>query len=106
MSNNTSPGWGLYYADVASANNRAAKSEEAANEWEKYAKRLEKKLEEQWKAFRDESGNATGQRAIKDALTNELRQLDPSNQYLDTDLRASIFDKAKDNELRRIDSVK
>ena len=101
------PNWGMWAETVDEMNDiskRSEKNYQSAVEWRDYAKKLEKKLEETWQAFRDESGNATGQRTVKEALIKELSQLDPSNQYLDKEFRQSIFDVAKQKRLKEIDS--
>jgi len=46
MSNNSSPGWGLYQADVGAALDQADEANERANKWQAYAKGLEARLEE------------------------------------------------------------
>ena len=101
------PNWGMWAETVDEMNDiskRSEKNYQSAVEWRDYAKKLEKKLEETWQAFRNSDGNACGQVEIKNALTEELKRLDPANQYLDTELRKSLFEKGKSRRLKEIDS--
>ena len=96
------PNWGMWAETVDEMNDiskRSEKNYQSAVEWRDYAKKLEKKLEETWQAFREGEGNASGQAAIKDAVTNELKRFDPSNQYLDAEIRSAIFRSAKNERL-------
>jgi hypothetical protein len=100
------PNWGMWAETVDEMNDiskRSEKNYQSAVEWRDYAKKLEKRREETWQAFRESSGNASGQVALRDARTAELRNYDPTNRMLSKEVRLEIFNKGKNERLEEID---
>lgn len=109
MSGWIGPNWGMWADTVDEMNataKRADKNYQSAVEWKEYAKRLEVRLEETWQAFREDSGNASGQHAVRQAAIEEIARIDPTNKMLNKEYRLNIFDKAKEERLKEIDSSK
>ncbi len=105
MSGWNGPTWSQWHGVAQEADSNFLIAEEnfaAAQKWKAYAARLEKELDEVWDLYREQRGGATGQRVLKEALTDELRQVDPGNRMLDLNVRKEIFEKARDEDLKNV----
>jgi hypothetical protein len=94
--------WASTVDEMDAITRRSNEKNKIIEQWQAYAKKLEKMVEELNDMYRDKSGAADGQAELKKLALKEVERLDPGNKLLDPMYRKEIYDRVHEQTIKEM----